>query len=110
MDAPTNGIATNNGTNQLNTSWSIGPREFILKNLKYLPWILICLAIALILAYIRIRYTPPSFVVHSTLLIKNDRNSSAQGGNYERFNEMFLNQQSVNLDNEIQILRSSWMD
>ena len=62
MADTSNGL-NNPDTNSNDLSWKLGPRDFVLKNLKYIPWVLVCGAIALVLAYLNIRYTTPIFSV-----------------------------------------------
>lgn len=78
------------------------PREFILRYLKYLPWIVISLAIALILAKIKLRYSIPIYRTESTLLIK--RESPTRGN--DRFDEIFTGSNFQNVYNEMQLLSS----
>ncbi len=84
-------------------SWKIGPREFIFKYLKFIPWIILCSVIAYVLGWLKIRYTTNIYPVQASMLIKDE--DKRQGGD-ERFDEMFLSQKSANLNNEIQILKS----
>ncbi len=84
-------------------SWKVGPREFIFKYLKYIPWIIICCLIAFFLGWLKIRYTTNIYPVSASMLIKDEEKSP---GGDARFNEMFLGQKGSNLNNEIQILRS----
>jgi uncharacterized protein involved in exopolysaccharide biosynthesis len=81
----------------------LAPREFIFKYLKYLPWLILCVLIGLIIAFIKIRYTIPIFHVESSMLIKNDK---GKGVKDDRFDELFFSQQNANLSNETQILKS----
>ncbi|HEY4877276.1 MAG TPA: hypothetical protein VIH86_16985, partial [Puia sp.] len=104
MIESTNGVTSNNLLVKEGLL-SLGPRDFILKYLKYLPWILICVAISLVVAYIRIRYTAPIFTMQASFLIKSDRGGNPQ--NDTRFSEMFMGQQSVNMEDEMQILKST---
>src|SRR6185437_8364571 len=97
-----NGL-NNPDTNSSDLSWKLGPRDFIFKNLKYIPWVLICVAIAAVLAFLNIRYTTPIFSVKSSLLINNENTSD---GKSDRFDAMFMNPGTANLNNEVQILSS----
>ncbi|MBS1947279.1 MAG: hypothetical protein JST47_05885, partial [Bacteroidetes bacterium] len=81
-------------------SWTIGPREFILKYIKYLPWVVISAALGLIFAYIKIRYTTPIYHAQSSMLIKSDK----QNNNGDKFAELYLGQSGPNLSNEIPVL------
>ncbi len=108
MQEKTNGLGQNivSGTVQAqDSSWTIGPREFVLKYLRYLPWVFICTAFALVFAYIKIRYTTPIFHVQSFLLIKDDKGNNLSKD--QKLDELFMSQGVVNLSNEIQILKSS---
>ena len=84
-------------------SWKIGPREFIFKYLKFIPWIVLCSVIAYVLGWLKIRYTTKIYPVQASMLIKDE--DKRQGGD-QRFEETFLTQKSANLNNEIQILKS----
>jgi tyrosine-protein kinase Etk/Wzc len=105
MIEPTNGITTNDAAFKDN-SWTISPKEIVFKYLKYLPWVIICIAIALVFAYLKIRWTPPIYHAQSSILIKDER-ADAGLSKDNRFGEMFPDESNVNLDNEIQILRST---
>ncbi|MBN9379420.1 MAG: polysaccharide biosynthesis tyrosine autokinase [Chitinophagaceae bacterium] len=58
----------------------------------------------LILAYVKIRYTTQIYRVQSSLLINSDHNNIGDKGG--KFDELFMNQQQVNLSNEVEILKS----
>src|SRR5450432_368404 len=84
-------------------SWKLGPRDFVLKNLKFIPWILIGGAVGLLLAYLKIRYTTPIYSVQSSMLINNQGGSSNKT---DRFDALMMTPGSDNLSNETQILTS----
>jgi len=102
MSDPNNGFTTLNIPTS-NISWALGPREFVFKYIKYLPWLIICVVVAFVLAYIRIRYTTRIYHVQSSMMIKEER---ASAGDNQRFDELFMNSGGVNLNDEIQILHS----
>src|ERR1700733_4131324 len=83
----------------------MGLRDFVLRYLKYFPWVIISIALALIIAYVKLRYEIPIYRVQSSLLIKNDRSNS--GDKDDKLDELFLAQSTVNLSNEIEILKST---
>lgn len=86
---------------------SVGLKEFLFNYLRYLPGVMISAGIFLVLAFIKIRYTAPVYRVQSSLLIKNENQRGGSGGGKDaRFDELFMNQGTVNLNNEIEILRS----
>ncbi|MDO6434166.1 polysaccharide biosynthesis tyrosine autokinase [Flavitalea sp. BT771] len=85
--------------------WKISPREFIFRYLWLIPWILISAFVFIVLAYIKVRYTTQIYQVKASLLIKNDRDNGG-GGKDPRFEELFMAQGNVNLNNEVEILKS----
>ena len=97
------------GQNNDGSKSTVELKELIFRNLHYLPVVIICGVVFIILAYVKIRYTIPTFRVQSSLLIKdeNDRGGmSGGGGKDQRFEELFMNGGNVNLNNEVEILRS----
>src|SRR5882762_6471594 len=82
----------------------LGAREFVMRYLKYLPWLLLSIGLALLGAFLKNRYSIPIYQVQSSLIINNDRNNK-QGG-YNNLGELFMFAPSVNLNNEIEILKS----
>src|SRR5580704_16583977 len=104
MIEQTNGISINNSPGKDN-SWTVGPKDFVLKYLRYLPWVIICVAFALVIAFLKIRWATPIYHIESSMLIKDERDNSMSKD--QQFNEMFLAQPNINLDNEILILRST---
>src|SRR2546423_1728987 len=81
----------------------ISPREFLMRNLKYLPWLVISLAIALIIAKVKLRYATPIYQTEARLLIKKETPYSRSN---EKFDEIFTGGQTQNVYNEIEILKS----
>lgn len=79
-------------------------KEFIYKYLRYLPLIIGCAVIALIIAFIKIRYSTPVYSVKSSLFINKDSRNG--GGKSESLEDMFLFSNNVNLKNELEILHS----
>lgn len=80
------------------------PMEFVYRNLKYLPWILLSLALSLIGAFIYLRYTPDEFTAKGQMIIKGENAVSTSD---EKFNRLFLMDAGPNLNNEMAILKSS---
>src|SRR5213075_2231115 len=79
------------------------PREFLLRYIKYLPWILISLAVALVVAKIKLRYATPIYKSEARLLIKKE---TPYARNNDKFDEIFAGGSIQNVYNEIEILRS----
>jgi tyrosine-protein kinase Etk/Wzc len=83
------------------------PRDLIARYIGYLPWILVCVGVALAIAYIKIRYSVPIYSVQATMMIKNDVTTSGAGGKDDRLGELFMVQPSTNLLDEIEQLKST---
>lgn len=80
------------------------PKEILLRYLPFLPWILLSLAIAMGIAWIRLRYSTPVYNVTGKLLVKQDNPYGNQG---EKFGSIFsLPGDNSNLNNEIEIIKS----
>lgn len=85
--------------------WAVSPKDFLFKYLRYIPLLLISVALFLSLAYLKIRYSMRIYRVQSSMLIKNDNDFSQKD---ERFQDLFLARDNNNsLGNEIEILKSS---
>jgi tyrosine-protein kinase Etk/Wzc len=82
-------------------------REFILKYLPYTSWLILCVLIGLMVAYIRIRYSTPIYHTQSSLLINQDGMNSGSNSKDSRFQDLFMSQGVSNIKNEVQILKST---
>lgn len=92
--------------------WVDGPKDFIFKYLHYVPLLLISVVFCLVIAYIKVRYTPQIFRVQSSLLIQNNNGPGGSGAGGadakdEQFEELFMTNNALNLSNEIEILKST---
>ena len=70
MPDATNGLSQAESSSQ-GISWKLGPRDFVFKNLKYIPWIIICAAHCIGIGLAEIRYSTPIYMVQSSMLINN---------------------------------------
>ena len=84
---------------------TISPREIIFKYIRYIPWLAISVAIMLVLAYIKLRYTTPIYSVSGRLLVTNQ----TTGGGGEKFDDIFMMQRSDKIFDEIEIIKSRSM-
>jgi tyrosine-protein kinase Etk/Wzc len=88
------------GTNKSNLS----PREIALRYMHYLPWVILSIALFLIGAFLKIRYTTPIYSVSAKLQVKNQSHYAGSG---EKFDDIFMMQgASRNLSDEIEIIKS----
>ncbi|MCC8358441.1 GumC family protein [Salinimicrobium sediminilitoris] len=94
-----NNNPTKNNTNDINI------REELEKYLKYWPWFLLCVVLALGFAYLKLRQTTPVYSTTATILIKD---GSSQNSEMAAFAELgiFDGMNSNSIENEIGILRS----
>lgn len=80
-------------------------KDFIFKYVRFLPIILLCVVVALLLAFLKIRYTTPQYSVLGKLIINKESKMSAGGGG-QSLEDMYLFSNNVNLKNEVEILQS----
>jgi tyrosine-protein kinase Etk/Wzc len=84
-------------------------KDVLFKYIRFLPLFVISLALALLVAYIYLRYTTPVYQSNGALIVKDDNAGSPGGGsgaNNDRFQQMFVMDNSINIKNEIEILKS----
>jgi len=91
-------------TPRTSKSWSAGPKELLFKYLHYIPWIVLCCALFLLMGYLKIRYSAQIYRVQAALLIKNDQPSSDSKD--QTLEKLFMSGENTNLSNEIVILKS----
>lgn len=96
-----NNILNNNGTGIKKNEFNA--RELFFRYLHYLPWLLISLFIFLIGAYIKLRYTTPTYSVYGKMLIKKQSGADSR----DRFEGLFMGGSSLNLADEIEQIKSS---
>lgn len=82
---------------------TFSPREFLLKYIKYLPWLIISTLILITLAWVKLRYSTDIYEVRAKLLVKNE---SSFGGQ-DKLSALFMADQSQNLNDETEILKST---
>ena len=81
-------------------------KELLFKYLHYSWLFIIVFSMALIGAWLYLRYTPSKYNVVATMLIKND---NGRGGSENAFADLLLYRENINKQNEIQILQSRSM-
>jgi tyrosine-protein kinase Etk/Wzc len=77
-------------------------KDLFYKYIRFLPLFVISIALALLVAYIYLRYTTPIYSSTGALIVKEDKG----GGGGDRFQQMFVMDNSINVKNEVEILRS----
>jgi tyrosine-protein kinase Etk/Wzc len=82
---------------------TISPREIIFRYIRYLPWVIISISLALVVAYIKLRYSTPIYSVAGKLLVT----TQTPYGGRDKFDDIFSMQSSNNkLNDEIEIIKS----
>jgi tyrosine-protein kinase Etk/Wzc len=83
-------------------------KEILFKYLRFLPFFVISLALALLAGYLYLRYTTPTYRSYGALVVKEDNSATGGGGlgANDRFQQMFVMDNSINVKNEIEIIKS----
>lgn len=79
-------------------------KAFLVKLLMYWPWIVACVAVALIGAFFYLKTLTPLYTVSSSILIKNESKGGAGGADLADLG--FVSTSTQSFDNELEILRS----
>jgi tyrosine-protein kinase Etk/Wzc len=91
----------NNNRNELTT---LGIKELFFKYIRFLPLFVLSLAFALLGAYLYLRYTTPIYSASGSLKVNSDKSGSSNGD--ARLNQLIANDNTKNIQNEIEVLRS----
>jgi tyrosine-protein kinase Etk/Wzc len=83
---------------------TISPREIIFRYIRYLPWVVICLSLALVIAYVKLRYSTPMYTVAGKMLVSSQNPYGSGGG--DKFDDIFMMQRVDKLNDEIEIIKS----
>ncbi len=89
-------------------NYSIDFKSIFFKYIRYWYLFVITIPIGLIGGYIKSKYTKPLFEISTTLLLKDDQNGMSSKDK-DVLKELNLFSTSVNIKNEIEILRSNKM-
>ncbi|MGQ0739682.1 MAG: GumC family protein [Bacteroidota bacterium] len=82
--------------------WSLSLRDLFYKYIRFLPWFVLSVAVALFGAYAYLRYATPIYSTSATLVIKTEQ----QGGKNDKLDDIFGGGKSQNIQSEIEVLRS----
>lgn len=82
---------------------TISPKDIIFRYIKYLPWVVISMSIALSLAYVKLRYSTPIYNVAGKLLVSSN---TMNGGGGDKFDDIFMMQRTDKLGDEMEIIKS----
>lgn len=94
---------TNFSVQQKKVISTLSPREILFKYIQYVPWVILCVLVSLLFAFLRLRYQPNIYTVSGTLMVK-DPNVS---GRTEKIEDMLLMpNQNKSINDEIQVVKS----
>ncbi|MDB5252537.1 MAG: hypothetical protein JWP27_1706, partial [Flaviaesturariibacter sp.] len=79
-------------------------KEFFFKNLRFLPLFLLSVIFSLVIAFLYLRYTAPSYSASGSLILKDDKGKG--GSSTDKFQELFVDDRSKNIQNEVEYLKS----
>lgn len=81
-------------------------KEMLFKYLRFLPFFIISFSLALLTGYIYLRYTTPTYSSNGALVVKEDNTATSGLGSADRFQQMFVMDNAINVKNEIEIIKS----
>ncbi|HVZ57444.1 MAG TPA: Wzz/FepE/Etk N-terminal domain-containing protein, partial [Chitinophagaceae bacterium] len=81
---------------------SLSVKDLFFKYIRFIPWFIISVALALLVAYTYLRYATPIYSSSGTILIKTDEPTSSD----QKLEQLFMNDQTQNIQNEMEVLRS----
>src|SRR5689334_16237081 len=92
------------------TANSVNIKELFFKYVRFLPLFVISVALSLLVAYLYLRYATPIYKSDGALIVKQDNGGgpggTGGGAGNDRFQQMFVLDNSINIQNEIEILKS----
>lgn len=94
-----NGINNNLGKSEL---WSLSLRDLFYKYVRFLPWFVLSVAMALFGAYAYLRYATPIYSTSATLVIKTEK----PGNGNDKYDKIFGGDKSQDIQSEIEVLKS----
>lgn len=100
-------LSTNGQQNEAEPEFNLS--EFLYKYLRYWPWFLLSLIVALFAVYTYLRYSIPVYSVSSQILIKDDKAGGPSGGQLDVLNELNLFNTKNNVNNEVAVLKTKYL-
>jgi capsular exopolysaccharide synthesis family protein len=84
---------------------SFNIKEFIFKYLRFLPLFILSVLLSLAVAFLYLRYTTPIYRATGSLILSDQKPGSGGNGD-DKFQELFGNDRSKNIQNEIEYIKS----
>lgn len=79
-------------------------KDLAFKYIRFLPVFVLSIALALFGAYIYLRYATPVYRASGSIMIKNNQGQGGAGD--QKLNQLFLNEGTQNIQNEIEVIKS----
>jgi tyrosine-protein kinase Etk/Wzc len=79
-------------------------KDFVFKYIRFLPLFIFSAILAYTVAFLYLRYTSETYRVTGSLVLKD--NNSSSGASDPRFQQLFIDDRSKNIQNEIEYIRS----
>ena len=95
----------NNSFQQNSQEESINLREQLESYLRYWPWFIFSVIIALVLASLYLRYSQNQYKAVATILVRDDRKGTYQS-EMSAFDELGILNAKNSVDNEIEVIKS----
>jgi capsular exopolysaccharide synthesis family protein len=92
----------------VNKTAGSGPniRELFYKYVRFLPFFVLSVAVMLLGAYLYLRYSAPVYQAAGALLVKGTSSEEGSGAGGDRFSQLFVLDNSINIQSEIELLKS----
>ena len=81
-------------------------KDMFFKYARFIPLFILSVAIALLVAWVYLRYATPIYTAQGSILIKNESNRPGGGGGDDKFEDLFMNSGTSNIQNEMEVLKS----
>jgi len=101
---PTTNSVEEQHLNSRNELAALGIKDIFFKYIRFLPWFILSLALALLGAWTYLRYATPIYTSSGSLQIKDEKSSGSSSD--QRLNQLVLGERIRNIQNEIEILKS----
>ncbi len=82
--------------------WTLSLRDLFYKYIRFLPWFVLSVAVALLGAYAYLRYATPIYSSMGTMVIKTEQ----PGSRNDKYEDIFGSGKSQNIQSEIEVLKS----
>lgn len=93
---------TSNNNQHKSELWGLSLRDLFYKYVRFLPWFVLSVALALFGAYAFLRYSTPIYSTSGILVIKTEK----QGGKNDKYEDIFSGGKSQDIASEIEVLKS----